>query len=60
MKKKGTYTYDYWRPAVTVDNVVFSFDGTHLQVLLVRRGRPPFKDCWAFPGGFLDEHETNV
>ena len=58
MGEKGTYTYDYWRPAVTVDNVVFSFDGTHLQVLLVRRGRPPFKDCWAFPGGFLDEHET--
>jgi len=58
MGEKGTYTYDYWRPAVTVDNVVFSFDGTHLNVLLIKRGNEPFKDCWAFPGGFLDEDET--
>lgn len=58
MGKRGIYQYDYWRPAVTVDNVVFGFDGTHLNVLLVRRGREPYKDCWAFPGGFLDENET--
>ena len=58
MKEKRRYTYEYWRPAVTVDNVVFSFDGTHLNVLLVKRGREPFKGCWAFPGGFLDENET--
>ncbi len=58
MEGKGIYRYDYWRPAVTVDNVVFAFDGTHLNVLLVRRGREPYKDCWAFPGGFLEERET--
>lgn len=58
MSEKGDYRYEYWRPAVTVDNVVYGFDGTHLNVLLVRRGREPFKDKWAFPGGFLDEHET--
>ncbi|MBP5563209.1 MAG: NUDIX hydrolase [Bacteroidales bacterium] len=58
MGEKGVYTYDYWRPAVTVDNVVFRFDGTHLNVLLIKRGNEPFKDCWAFPGGFLDEDET--
>lgn len=58
MKERRKYTYDYWRPAVTVDNVVFSFDGTHLNVLLIKRGREPFQGCWAFPGGFLDEHET--
>jgi len=43
---------------VTVDNVVFQFDGTNLNVLLIRRGNEPFKDYWAFPGGFLDEDET--
>lgn len=58
MCEKGDYRYEYWRPAVTVDNVVFGFDGLHLNVLLVRRGREPYKGCWAFPGGFLDEHET--
>lgn len=52
------YTYKYWRPAVTVDNVVFSFDGTHLNTLLIRRKNEPFKDYWAFPGGFLNEDET--
>ncbi len=58
MGEKGTYTYDYWRPAVTVDNVVFSFDGTHLNALLIKRGNEPYKGQWAFPGGFLDEDET--
>ena len=58
MGEKGTYQYDYWRPAVTVDNVVFCFDGTHLNVLLIRRGNEPFKGYWAFPGGYLDENET--
>lgn len=43
---------------MTVDNVVFCFDGTQLNVLLIQRGNEPFKDCWAFPGGFLDEDET--
>lgn len=58
MGEKRTYTYDYWRPAVTVDNVVFSFDGSHLNVLLIKRGNEPYKGSWAFPGGFLDEDET--
>lgn len=58
MEDTNNYTYKYWRPAVTVDNVAFSFDGNSLNVLLVRRGGEPFKDFWAFPGGFLDEDET--
>ncbi len=58
MGKRGIYQYDYWRPAVTVDNVVFAFDGTQLSILLIRRGNEPYKGCWAFPGGFLDEDET--
>ncbi|MCQ2283749.1 MAG: NUDIX hydrolase [Bacteroidales bacterium] len=58
MEESTGYTYKYWRPAVTVDNVVFSFDGNHLNTLLIRRKNEPFKDKWAFPGGFLDEKET--
>lgn len=56
--KKSTYTYEYPRPAVTTDCVIFSFDGTDLKVLLVQRGIEPYKNCWAFPGGFLRMDET--
>lgn len=28
------------------------------QVLLIQRGNPPFKGCWAFPGGFMNMDET--
>jgi 8-oxo-dGTP diphosphatase len=28
------------------------------RVLLVQRGIEPFKDCWAFPGGFMNMGET--
>ena len=58
MGEKGIFQYEYWRPAVTADIVVFCFDGSQLNVLLIRRGNEPYKGCWAFPGGFLDEGET--
>jgi 8-oxo-dGTP diphosphatase len=29
-----------------------------LMLLLIKRKNDPFKDCWAFPGGFLDMDET--
>lgn len=54
---KGTYTYDYPRPAVTADCVVFCNDSAGLSVLLSERANDPFKGCWAFPGGFMDMDE---
>ncbi len=57
MEEKG-YTYKYPRPAVTTDCVIFGFDGTKLQVLLVQRGIEPFKGRWAFPGGFMNLDES--
>ena len=57
--KKGTYTYEYPRPSVTTDCVIFGYDVKEgLSVLLVERGIEPFKGCWAFPGGFLKMDET--
>jgi len=54
-------TYDWPRPAVTVDVVVFTVEGTldamKLKVLLVERGGEPYKGAWALPGGFVHEHE---
>ena len=56
---KGTYTYEYPRPSVTTDCVIFGYDVKEgLSVLLVERGIEPFKGSWAFPGGFLKMEET--
>jgi len=52
-----SFTYEYPRPAVTVDCVVFGLQAQRLRVLLIRRGRPPFEGQWALPGGFVDMDE---
>ena len=52
------YTYEYPRPALTVDCVVFGFDEGELKVLLIQRELPPFRGKWAFPGGFVRIDET--
>lgn len=54
---KGTYTYEYPRPSVTTDCVIFGFDSEGLSVLLIERGIEPYKGCWAFPGGFMQMDE---
>ena len=54
---KGAYTYDYPRPAVTADSVVFCNGSDGLSVLLIERMNEPFKGCWAFPGGFMEMEE---
>ena len=56
--EKQKYSYDYPRPAVTADCVVFACDGQDIKVLLIERGNEPYKGCWAFPGGFLNMDET--
>ena len=32
------YTYKYPHPAVTTDSVIFGFDGTSINILLIERG----------------------
>lgn len=44
----------YASPALTVDAVLLK----GREVLLIRRGREPFKGAWALPGGFVEVGET--
>ncbi len=53
-----TYTYEYPRPALAVDCVVFAVLENGLNVLLIQRGEEPFKGRWALPGGFVGLDET--
>jgi 8-oxo-dGTP diphosphatase len=52
-----SYTYDYPRPAVTVDCLIFSRSGQSTSLLLIQRDKPPFEGDWALPGGFVDIEE---
>ena len=66
------YNYQYPRAALTVDAIVFvreripslqgesKKDGIRKEtfVLLIQRGREPFKNKWALPGGFIEMEET--
>ena len=58
MAEELKYHYKYPHPSVTTDCVIFGFDGTRLNVLLIERGNDPYKGCWAFPGGFLNIDES--
>jgi 8-oxo-dGTP diphosphatase len=57
MAKKGRYIYDWPRPMVTVDMVVFRVFKDKANLLLIKRGKEPFKGQWAFPGGFIELDE---
>lgn len=48
------HTYQYPRPAVTVDAILISKRNS---ILLIERGREPFLGKWALPGGFIDMDE---
>lgn len=52
------HIYDYPRPALTVDCVVFGVEDDQLKVLLIERALPPFAGHWALPGGFVRMMET--
>lgn len=53
-----SYNYQYPRPALTVDAVVFGLDEGDLKVLLIQRNLQPFAGRWALPGGFVHVDES--
>jgi 8-oxo-dGTP diphosphatase len=52
------YIYDYPRPMVTVDMLVWRYREEKVEILLIRRDRPPLENQWALPGGFIKMDET--
>jgi 8-oxo-dGTP diphosphatase len=52
------FSYEYPRPALAVDCVVFGLDEDELRLLLVERNLEPFAERWALPGGFVRLEET--
>lgn len=44
-------------PILTIDTVIFHWDGESLNVMLEKREKEPFKDTWALPGGFVHTNE---
>ena len=54
------YSYQYERPGLTVDCVIFGLDleEESLKVLLIERDLEPFAGMWAIPGGFVHRGET--
>lgn len=52
------YTYKHPKADVTVDAVVFGYDGDNLRVLLVQRDKQPLAGRWALPGGFIHMDEA--
>ena len=66
---KNYKPYNYERPSLTVDMILFTLDDEEekdlkkvpekvLKVLLIKRKNHPFKSCWAIPGGFVDINEN--
>jgi 8-oxo-dGTP diphosphatase len=54
---EAEFTYSHPRPIVAADSTIFTIRDGALQVLLIRRGHDPYVNCWALPGGFVNENE---
>jgi 8-oxo-dGTP diphosphatase len=69
MAKKEKFVYEWPRPMVTVDSVIFrrvksatkhgqdARATLKIEVLLIKRGNEPYKGCWSLPGGFIEMDE---
>lgn len=72
---ENRYECKFWRPAVTVDAVLFGYGEVDdcgdlepseskadkaLQILLIKRGLDPFQGKWALPGGFMKEEDESA
>src|SRR4029450_535426 len=56
------FKYEYERPGLTVDCVIFGLDleAETLKVMLIERDVEPFAGVWAIPGGFVRSDEKLI
>ncbi len=54
---RSKFTYDFPRPALTVDVVLLTREAAP-KLLLIQRKCDPFAGAWALPGGFVEKDET--
>ncbi len=52
------FHYRHPHSAVAVDIAVFSLKDLRLHLLLIERGREPYRGAWALPGGFVRIDES--
>ena len=52
------FTYEYPRPALTTDIILTRTSNNKVEILLIRRKKPPYQGMWALPGGFVEINET--
>ncbi|MDG6224425.1 MAG: NUDIX hydrolase [Candidatus Thermoplasmatota archaeon] len=46
-------------PRIAVDGMITRDKDGKREILLVKRGAEPYKDMWAFPGGFMEYNESS-
>ncbi len=54
------YTYKHPHFAICTDILLFSTIDNEKAILLIQRKHDPFKDYWAFPGGFAEIDEQII
>ncbi|MCC6286888.1 MAG: NUDIX hydrolase [Chitinophagaceae bacterium] len=55
---KLNYYFHKNKMLVAVDCIIFGFDGSQLNVLLIKRGFEPERGKWSLMGGFVHKDET--
>lgn len=56
-EKREKFCYDYPRPGVATDMVLFKVRQAEVHILMIERGEPPHRGKLALPGGFLRQDE---
>lgn len=52
------FTYEYERPSLTTDTVIFKEEDETIYVLVIKRKNEPYKGMYALPGGFMEMNES--